>query len=74
MSSPWTGVFPAAVTCFHRDESLDFAATVAHVLRMIDAGVHGMVMLGTVGENCSLRPEEKLSVLRATVEAGERQS
>ncbi len=69
MSSPWTGVFPAAVTCFHSDESLDFAATTAHVLRMIDAGVHGMVMLGTVGENCSLRREEKLSVLRATVEA-----
>jgi 4-hydroxy-tetrahydrodipicolinate synthase len=35
---------------------------------MIDAGIHGLIMLGTVGENCALRYEEKLDVLRATVE------
>jgi 4-hydroxy-tetrahydrodipicolinate synthase len=66
--SNWSGVFPAAVTLFRDDESLDLEATVGHVVRMIDAGVQGMVMLGTVGENCSLSHEEKLSVLRATVD------
>jgi 4-hydroxy-tetrahydrodipicolinate synthase len=35
---------------------------------MIDAGVHGMIMLGTVGENCSLEYREKLDVLRAAVD------
>ena len=35
---------------------------------MIDAGVHGIIMLGTVGENCSLEYAEKLEVLRATVD------
>ena len=35
---------------------------------MLLAGVHGMIMLGTVGENCSLEYREKLDVLRATVE------
>src|SRR5690606_12218632 len=35
---------------------------------LLDAGVHGLIMLGTVGENCSLEWEEKLDVLRATVE------
>ena len=35
---------------------------------MIAAGVHGLIMLGTVGENCSLEYAEKLEVLRATVE------
>ena len=35
---------------------------------MIEAGVHGLIMLGTVGENCSLEYAEKLEVLRATVE------
>jgi 4-hydroxy-tetrahydrodipicolinate synthase len=35
---------------------------------MIDAGIHGLIMLGTVGENCSLEYPEKLEVLRATME------
>jgi 4-hydroxy-tetrahydrodipicolinate synthase len=35
---------------------------------MVAAGVHGLIMLGTVGENCSLEMSEKLAVLRATVE------
>ena len=34
---------------------------------MLEAGIDGLIMLGTVGENCSLEPEEKLEVLRATV-------
>jgi 4-hydroxy-tetrahydrodipicolinate synthase len=36
---------------------------------MIDAGVHGLIVLGTVGENCSLEYREKLDVLKAAVEA-----
>lgn len=63
----WSGVFPAAITHFQSDQSLDIPATLRHLDTMIDAGVHGMIMLGTVGENCSLRYEEKLDVLKATV-------
>ncbi|TWT51503.1 4-hydroxy-tetrahydrodipicolinate synthase [Thalassoglobus neptunius] len=69
MASDWRGVFPAATTQFHDDESLDIPQTMKHVLHMIGQGVHGMIMLGTVGENCSLEYSEKLEVLRATVEA-----
>ena len=32
---------------------------------MIDSGVHGLIMLGTVGENCSIEFDEKLDVLRS---------
>jgi 4-hydroxy-tetrahydrodipicolinate synthase len=67
MKTTWRGVFPAATTQFHDDQSLDLAGTVAHVERMIRAGAHGMIMLGTVGENCSLEPAEKLEILRETV-------
>jgi 4-hydroxy-tetrahydrodipicolinate synthase len=63
----WQGVFPAACTQFRKDESLDIQATLKHLDAMLDAGVSGLVMLGTVGENCSLLPDEKLEVLRATV-------
>lgn len=63
----WSGVFPAAITHFAADHSLDLPATLKHLDVMIEAGVHGMIMLGTVGENCSLEASEKLEVLRATV-------
>ena len=68
MSVLWEGVFPAATTQFHADQSLNLAATLEHIDRMIDAGIHGLIMLGTVGENCSLEYSEKLEVLRATVD------
>jgi 1-pyrroline-4-hydroxy-2-carboxylate deaminase len=68
MTVTWQGVFPASTTQFHDDQSLDLAGTTAHVERLLRAGAHGMIMLGTVGENCSLEPAEKLDVLRATVQ------
>ena len=67
MNVTWQGVFPAATTQFQPDQALDLPATMAHIGKMIDAGIHGLIMLGTVGENCSLLYEEKLEVLRATV-------
>src|SRR5205823_2106280 len=68
MSVAWHGVFPAATTQFQPDQALDIPASLAHLDRMIEAGIHGLIMLGTVGENCSLEYAEKLAVLRATVE------
>ncbi len=68
MSIPWRGVFPAATTQFHQDQSLNISATLQHLEAMIQAGVHGLIMLGTVGENCSLEYPEKLALLQATVE------
>ena len=67
MRCEWRGVYPAAVTHFHDDESLDLDATMRHLDAMIGAGIHGLIMLGTVGENCSLEHAEKLDVLRRTV-------
>lgn len=68
MTVNWQGVFPAAITHFHNDQSLDIPSTLRHLEQMIAAGIHGVVMLGTVGENCSLERQEKLDVLKATVE------
>lgn len=69
MTVTWRGVFPAATTEFHTDYSLDLPATAKHIDAMIRAGVHGMIVLGTVGENCSLEYREKLDVIRAAREA-----
>lgn len=68
MNVTWHGVFPAATTEFKSDQSLDLPATAKHVDAMIKAGVHGMIVLGTVGENCSLEYREKLDVVRAVRE------
>ncbi|MBY0522129.1 MAG: dihydrodipicolinate synthase family protein [Gemmataceae bacterium] len=68
MKPTWRGVLPAVVTLLHDDQSINFPATLAHVERLINAGVHGVIMLGTVGENCSMEASEKRELLRATVD------
>ncbi|MBI3407056.1 MAG: dihydrodipicolinate synthase family protein [Planctomycetes bacterium] len=68
MKVSWRGVFPAATTQFLPDHALDLKNTARHLDAMIRAGVHGMIMLGTVGENCSLEYGEKLDVLRMAIE------
>ncbi len=65
----WEGVFPAVPTQFHEDLSLDLDTTKKHVAALVDAGIHGIVMLGTIGEGTSLDRDEKVQVLRATVDA-----
>jgi 4-hydroxy-tetrahydrodipicolinate synthase len=67
MKVNWQGVFPAVTTQFHPDQSLDLADTNRHLEKLLQSGVHGIIMLGTVGENCSLEYSEKLEVLRAAV-------
>ncbi len=47
----WAGVYPAVTTQLKLDESLDLEATHQHIRILIDAGVDGLIMLGTVGEN-----------------------
>ncbi len=72
MTTTWHGVLPASTTQFHADQSLDLPGTARHLERLIGAGVHGLIMLGTVGENCSLEYAEKLEVLRTAVRQTER--
>jgi dihydrodipicolinate synthase/N-acetylneuraminate lyase len=65
----WRGVFPAVTTQFREDESLDLDATAGHVDWLIRSGVHGLIMLGTVGENSTLDAAEKRAVLKLALEA-----
>ena len=71
MTVDWQGVFPAATTQFTPAEAVDMEATRTHLDMLIRAGVHGLVMLGTVGENCSLEAEEKRAVVTAAVEVSD---
>jgi len=62
-------VFPAATTQFDAAGDVDLAATAAVQAALVRDGVHGLVLLGTVGENNSLSAGEKRAVLEAAVEA-----
>ncbi|WP_323761963.1 dihydrodipicolinate synthase family protein [Maricaulis sp.] len=64
----WRGVFPAATTQFAEDHSVDLDATTAVVRALVDDGVHGLIAMGTVGENNSLTATEKRAVLAAIVD------
>ena len=58
----WSGVYPALTTKFKADFSLDFEAMEEHLEFQLDAGVHGLIILGSLGENSSLSAEEKLEL------------
>ena len=64
----WQGVYPSVPTQFNEDFSLDIEGTQKHVEALLSEGIHGLVMLGTIGENCSLSLDEKIQVLKATDE------
>ena len=67
MQLNWRGVFPAVCTQFHDDYALDISATLAHIDALLSAGVHGLVVMGSVGENTTLEPSEKKELLKAVV-------
>jgi 4-hydroxy-tetrahydrodipicolinate synthase len=64
----WSGVFPAATTQFNADLSIDVDASQQVLDALVNDGVHGLVVLGTCGENNSLEPDEKRRLLTAAVE------
>jgi dihydrodipicolinate synthase/N-acetylneuraminate lyase len=64
----WTGVFPAVVTQMHEDQSLDLEGTARHFEALIDSGVSGLIVCGSLGENQCLEPDEKRAVLRCAID------
>jgi 4-hydroxy-tetrahydrodipicolinate synthase len=71
LACTWSGVFPAATTQFTPALELDPRATQQVQAALLRDGVHGLVLMGTVGEGNSLSAEEKRSVLRGAVEVAE---
>jgi 4-hydroxy-tetrahydrodipicolinate synthase len=67
-SCTWAGVFPAVTTQFTPGLSVDLEATQQVQAALLRDGVHGLVLMGTVGEGNSLSAEEKRSVLAGAIE------
>jgi 4-hydroxy-tetrahydrodipicolinate synthase len=56
----WKGIFPAVTTKFRPDYSLDTQAMAEHLEFQLEAGVHGIIILGSLGECSTLDMDEKL--------------
>ena len=68
MSLHFKGIVPALITPLTPDEEIDEAGLRTLVDRLIEAGVHGLFVLGTDGEFISLSEAEKLRVARIAVD------
>jgi 4-hydroxy-tetrahydrodipicolinate synthase len=65
MANPqWLGVYPAMLTPFKADDTIDFDLFTHNLNAQLDAGIDGVVMGGSLGEASTLLPEEKTALLR----------
>lgn len=65
----WTGVYPAVLTMFHKDGSLDIETYLKNIHAQVDAGVQGIIIGGSLGESSTLTHQDRLELLKATLDA-----
>ena len=59
----WQGVYPAILTPFKSDDSIDFNTFKLNLDAQLDAGIDGIVLAGSLGEASTLSSEEKKALL-----------
>ena len=64
----WKGVMPAMTTKFTSEDTLDLPMFEKNVIAQLEAGVHGMVLGGSLGEASTLEEEEKMILIKSTLE------
>jgi len=69
MQPSWHGVYPAVTTQFKENGELDIPAFLHNIGAQIDAGVHGIIIGGSLGESSTLTHDERIELLLATKEA-----
>jgi 4-hydroxy-tetrahydrodipicolinate synthase len=67
MKIDWKGVMPAVTTKFTTKDTLDMEMFKINIQAQLDAGVHGIVLGGTLGEASTLTDHEKRTLTRETV-------
>jgi 4-hydroxy-tetrahydrodipicolinate synthase len=64
----WQGVYPAILTPFKKDDSIDFEMYQINMKAQLDAGIDGIVLGGSLGEASTLTNSEKTALLIYTKE------
>ncbi len=67
MNVNWKGVYPALTTKFSEKNEIDIPAFLFNIKKQVEAGVHGVVIGGSLGEASTLTQGEKNKLLDATV-------
>lgn len=68
MNFEWKGVFPAMLTPFTADDKLDMPLFEKNLQAQLDAGVHGIILGGSLGEASTITPAEKERLVRFSLE------
>ncbi|WP_298421833.1 dihydrodipicolinate synthase family protein [uncultured Kordia sp.] len=67
MTINWKGVMPAVTTKFTNNDQLDLEMFAVNIKAQVNAGVHGIILGGTLGEASTLTNEEKRTLVREAV-------
>src|SRR6266567_6300524 len=68
MRISWNGVFPALTTKFTAEDTLDLALFGTNLDAQVDAGVHGVIIAGSLGEASTISLAEKEILTKYSVE------
>lgn len=68
MKPDWIGVYPAVTTKFTTTDELDTGAFEAGLNAQLDAGVDGIIIGGSLGEASTLSDDEKIFLLKHSVQ------
>jgi len=64
MSFEWKGVFPALLTPFTANEEIDLPMFEKNLQAQLDAGVHGVIIGGSLGEASTITAAEKEQLIK----------
>lgn len=63
----WKGVMPAVTTKFTASDQLDLDMFEKNIKAQMEAGVHGIILGGTLGEASTLEPDEKETLIKTSL-------
>jgi len=64
----WEGVMPAITTQFNKNYRLDINAFRKNLNAQLSAGVHGIILGGTLGEASTITAAERSLLLKTTID------
>ena len=65
----WKGVYPAVTTKFHQNGDLDVPNFIKNIVFQVEAGVDGIIIGGSLGENSTITWSERIILLEAALDA-----
>ena len=67
----WEGVYPALLTPFTANDDVDLPLFEKNLHAQLDAGVHGFIIGGSLGEASTLGTDEKIALLHSALDVCE---